>query len=72
MPATVTQHAPLANLPATAAARLGCSRSMIYKLAARGELEMKKIGARTVIPETSLLRYLGSLPDAAIRPEVTR
>jgi excisionase family DNA binding protein len=40
---------------------LGISRSTLYELMARGELEVVKIGRRTLIPAESLERYVARL-----------
>ena len=64
--------APLGHSAAAAATRFGCSRSMIYIMAARGDIEMKKLGSRTLITDESLCRYFASLPPADIRPAASR
>jgi hypothetical protein len=40
----------------------GLSRSMLYIAIGRGELRAKKCGARTLILDTDLRRFLRSLP----------
>lgn len=44
---------------------LGVGRSTIFELLADGRLTRVKIGAKTVIPRSSLLSLLGETPDAA-------
>jgi hypothetical protein len=41
----------------------GLSRSMLYLAIGRGELRAKKCGARTVILDSDLRRFLRSLPS---------
>ena len=44
----------------------GLSRTEIYRRIARGQLEAKKAGSRTLITFASLERHLASLPPASI------
>lgn len=44
---------------------LGVGRSTIFELLADGRLTRVKIGAKTVIPRSSLLALLGESSDAA-------
>ncbi|MBX9740693.1 MAG: helix-turn-helix domain-containing protein [Beijerinckiaceae bacterium] len=41
-----------------ACSRLGLSRSTIWKLAKEGKLRLIRIGGRTLVPTTELLRLL--------------
>jgi excisionase family DNA binding protein len=52
----------LAFSPAQAAEVLSISRGLIYELLASGEITGRKIGKRTVITRSELVRYLDSLP----------
>jgi excisionase family DNA binding protein len=45
-----------------ACAELNIGRSTIYKLAREGRIEIKKIGAKSVVPESSLAAFAESLP----------
>lgn len=55
----------LAFTPAEAAEALGVGRSTVFELLQTGRLRRVKIGAKTVIPRSSLLALLGETPDAA-------
>lgn len=50
--------APLAYSPLEAARRLGVGRSTIYELIKAGQLEISKLGARTLIHADSCERVL--------------
>jgi excisionase family DNA binding protein len=41
-----------------AAAQLGIGRSTLYELVRKGELDVVRIGSRTLIPASSLERYI--------------
>lgn len=47
------------------AQRLGIGRSMMYELLARGEVAAVKIGRRTLIADTELVRYVATLRETA-------
>ncbi len=49
----------------TAAELLGSTRTKLYEAIARGDLEARKDGRRTVILRTELVRYAEALP---VRP----
>ncbi len=55
----------LAYSPAEAAQALGIGRSTIFDLMKNGQLRRVKIGAKTVIPRSSLEALLAESPDAA-------
>ncbi|WEK59408.1 MAG: helix-turn-helix domain-containing protein [Candidatus Brevundimonas phytovorans] len=55
----------LAYSPAEAAEALGVGRSTIFDLMKNGQLRRVKIGAKTVIPRSSLEALLAETPDAA-------
>lgn len=55
----------LAYSPAEAAEALGVGRSTIFDLMKEGRLRRVKIGAKTVIPRSSLEALLAETPDAA-------
>jgi excisionase family DNA binding protein len=42
--------------------RLGIRRSKFYQLAKAGKLEIRKIGSRSVVPASSIARFIESLP----------
>jgi excisionase family DNA binding protein len=42
--------------------RLGIRRSKFYQLAKAGKLEIRKIGTRSVVPSSSIARFIESLP----------
>ena len=58
---------PLAYSPKDACAALGIGMTSLYLEIARGRIEARKSGNRTLIPAVSLLDYLAGLPDANIR-----
>ena len=62
---TAANDNKLAFSPAEAAAALGVGRSTIFELLADGRLKRVKIGAKTVIPRSSLLALLGEGDAAA-------
>ena len=49
---------PLTWTIAEAAEKLGVSRSYYYRAAGRGELPVKRLGRRLVVPKLALLRLL--------------
>lgn len=55
-----------------AAAYLGICRGGIYKLAASGQLPLRKIGNRSIILREDLDAYLDGLPVAAIKKEAAQ
>ena len=55
----------LAYSPAEAAQALGIGRSTIFDLMKNGQLRRVKIGAKTVIPRSSLEALLAESSDAA-------
>lgn len=52
--------APLAHAVPDACQRLGISRSTLYELIASGEIRSFKVGARTLIPEAELRKFIAS------------
>lgn len=50
--------APLAYSPIEAAQRLGVGRSTIYELIKSGDLEVSKLGSRTLVHDESCRRLL--------------
>ncbi len=59
---TPPQTSPRLLLPILdAAATLGVGRSMLYELAARGEVEIVKIGTRALVPLASCEAYVERL-----------
>jgi excisionase family DNA binding protein len=42
--------------------RLGIRRSKFYQLAKAGKLEIRKIGSRSVVPASSIARFIETLP----------
>ena len=60
---TATPHpdpAPLLWSPTGAATRLGVSRATVYELLARRELASLKVGARRLIPDTEVQRFIAA------------
>ena len=49
---------PAGFSPRQAALQLSISRSHLYNLIAKGEIRIKKIGQRTVVPATEIDRLL--------------
>lgn len=47
----------------------GLSRASLYRLIASGELQSRKVGARTLVLNSEIDRFLNSLPIAARRGE---
>lgn len=45
----------------------GIPRSSLYVLASRGEIEIRKLGKRSLVMGESLTRYLEGLPKAILR-----
>ena len=58
---------PRAYSPKDACAALGIGMTSLYLEIARGRIEARKAGNRTLIPAASLLDYLAALPNADIR-----
>jgi hypothetical protein len=50
----------------------GFSRSFVYREAAAGRLELRKIGARTLIVTSSALALIDALPVMLPRPDASR
>lgn len=50
--------APLAHTVNDACRRLGISRTTIYQLIADGQIRTFKVGARTLVPEADLRRFI--------------
>jgi excisionase family DNA binding protein len=46
--------------------RVGISRTLAYRLAAKGELRLVKLGTRTIVPVSEVRRLLGSEPGAPL------
>lgn len=46
---------------------LGVGRTTIYNLAKKGQLELVKIGARTLVTDTSLQAFVASLRPATLQ-----
>lgn len=55
---TKQDTAPLAHTVPDACARLGVSRTTLYELIGSGEIRSFKVGARTLIPEAELRRFV--------------
>lgn len=64
MPATAL---PMTLTVQRAVAETGISRSRLYELAGRGEIEIKKNGRQALITGESLCRYIASLPSTPRR-----
>ena len=41
---------------------IGVGRSKFYELVGRGEIEVVKVGTRTLVPKVSLEKFVRSLP----------
>lgn len=63
MPQSTSQ--PIANTIADAAKRLGVGRTTLYELIGARQLRTFKVGARTLIPEAELTRFVQTRLDAA-------
>jgi excisionase family DNA binding protein len=63
----MTGTQPLAYTMRDAARALGVGKTTLYGLIGTGQIEARKIGAKTLIPAPSLQAYLASLPPAHIR-----
>lgn len=50
-----------------ACALSGCGRTKIYELIARGLLDARKLGRRTLVTDDSLRRFLADLPPIGLR-----
>lgn len=48
-----------------AAAFIGLSRSRLYELISDGQIEARKLGARTVVPTASLRAFVEAAPRLA-------
>lgn len=57
-------HPPVAYCIADAVRAAGVSRTRLYDALARGELEARKAGRRTVIEADALRRWIASWPRA--------
>jgi predicted DNA-binding transcriptional regulator AlpA len=64
-PLTPTLTAPLIPMPKAPAAT-GLSRPTIYRAAARGELDIRKIGRSSYLTRESVIRFIAGLPKAKI------
>ncbi|SFN28479.1 helix-turn-helix domain-containing protein [Dokdonella immobilis] len=51
-------NTPLANKVPQACARLGIGRTALYELLKAGALRSIKVGTRTLIPESELLKFI--------------
>jgi excisionase family DNA binding protein len=51
---------PLAHQIPQACHRIGVARTSLYELIKHGEIRAIKIGARTLIPESELLRFIAN------------
>ncbi len=51
-------NTPLANKVPQACARLGIGRTALYELLKAGTLRSIKVGTRTFIPESELLKFI--------------
>lgn len=61
-----TTTAPLAHSVPDACARLGISRTTLYALIGTGQLRSFKVGAKTLIPESDLQKFVSEkLGEAA-------
>jgi hypothetical protein len=58
---------PAAQSVPAALAYSGLSRSGLYRAAARGEIEFRKVGRSTLVLTDSLDRFLASLPAPVLR-----
>ena len=56
---------PLAVRVKQACELIGIGRSKLYELVAEGEIETIKVGSATLIPMTSLARFVGSRRNAS-------
>jgi excisionase family DNA binding protein len=54
----VVEYKPRARSMQDAARTLGVNRSLLYKMAKRGELELIKLGGRTIVDEREIDRLL--------------
>lgn len=67
MNAIQSSPTPLAYSPKDACVALGIGLTSLYLEIARGRIEARKAGNRTLIPVASLRDYLAALPAADIR-----
>lgn len=58
------QSAPLANSIMDACRRLGVGRTTIYELIQTRKLRTFKVGQRTLIPESDLVRFVDERVEA--------
>jgi excisionase family DNA binding protein len=58
----IGESAPLALRPTQAAKRAGVSRSRLYELLKRGEVEARRDGRCTLVLEASLRSWVASRP----------
>ena len=56
---------PLANSIPDVCTRLGIGRSTVYELIGAGEIKAIKIGHRTLIPESELVRFVAERLERA-------
>ena len=61
---TATACTRLAYSPGGGAQVYGISRSKLYELIAAGQLKAVKLGSRTLIPHSELVRFLATLEPA--------
>ncbi len=54
----------LAHSVARACRVIDCGRTKIYEMMSKGQIRAKKLGNKTIIPHSELVRLLDSLPDA--------
>ncbi len=52
----------IAYSPDEAAHRAGVGRTLIFSEIKKGRLEARKAGARTIVTDDALMKWLGSLP----------
>lgn len=59
-----TTPAPLAHSVPAACARLGIGRVKLYELIGSGQLQSFKVGAKRLVPETELQRFVRERMEA--------
>ena len=57
---------PIALGVKDAVAFIGLSRSRLYELISEGQIEARKLGARTVVPTASLRAFVENAPAKAV------
>ena len=57
---------PLAHSTKSACAAIGCGMTKLYEYIAKGALDARKMGAKTIITDESLVRLIVELPKADI------